>query len=288
MWILYNKRVYDFVRGPKKGLLKVSFFGGLHESHMLKFPFSHSGETLGKEYLFMKFDWILSLLYPPVCPVCFKILGDGAKLVHPLCEKKLVRVQQPVCLKCGKPVYSPVQEYCLDCFKSPPPFDGGAAVWVYTKAMADSVAMYKYQGKKEFAAYYVKAAVEKYGEWIRQCRPQCITAVPLNRRKERIRGFNQALLIARGIGKALEIPVDGQLLVRSRFTEPQKSLNPQQRLKNLQKAFGPGPNIKKYESVLLVDDIYTTGSTMKICSSLLKEHGVKHVWILSLCIGSDY
>lgn len=242
--------------------------------------------------IFMKFDSmlspILSLLYPPVCPVCFKILNNREQMIHPACEKNLVWVKKPVCLKCGKPVYSPVQEYCMDCFKSVPPFDGGASVWVYTKAMADSIAMYKYQGKREFAVYYVKKAVEIYGDWICQRQPQCITAVPLNKRKARIRGFNQALMIAEGIGKALGIPVDDQLLVRSRFTEPQKGLNPQQRLKNLQQAFGPGDHAGKYKRVLLVDDIYTTGSTMRICSSLLKEQGVEHVWILSLCIGSDY
>lgn len=241
---------------------------------------------------FMKFNSmlspILSLLYPPICPVCFKLPKDRRQMIHPACERSLVWVKKPVCLKCGKPVYSPVQEYCLDCSKSVPPFDGGASVWVYTKAMSDSIAMYKYQGKKEFAAYYVKKAVEMYGEWICQRQPQCITAVPLNRKKARIRGFNQALVIAEGIGKALGIPVDDKLLVRSRFTEPQKGLNPQQRLKNLQKAFGPGIHAGKYERVLLVDDIYTTGSTMRICSSLLKEQGVRHVWILSLCIGSDF
>ena len=233
-------------------------------------------------------DTILSLLYPPRCPICCEILSPEDGLIHPQCEKRLVYVNEPVCLRCGKPVYSPVQEYCLDCSRGPSAIDGGAAVWVYTKEMADSIALYKYKGKQEFASFYVKRAVERCSQWIKMHEPECITAVPLNRRKLRMRGFNQAMLIAQGIGKALKIPVDGQLLVRSRYTEPQKALSPAQRLKNLQKAFGPGKNIRSYKRVLLVDDIYTTGSTMKSCSEVLKANGVEKVWVLSLCIGSDY
>lgn len=236
----------------------------------------------------MKISSVLSLLYPPRCPICGKILGWNEGLVHEKCEKRLVYVKEPVCLRCGKPVYSPVQELCMDCARSPSAIDGGASVWVYTKEMAESVAMYKYHGKREFARFYVEKSVERCKNWIRSRNPDCITAVPLNRRKLKMRGFNQALLLARGMGKALDIPVDGRLLVRTRYTEPQKSLDPGQRMRNLQKAFGPGENIHKYKSVLLVDDIYTTGSTMKICSEILKQNGIEHVWIFSLCIGSDY
>lgn len=251
---------------------------------LLKFP--TPGETLGKET--MNIQSLISLIYPPRCPVCFEILDDTKRKVHEKCEKKLIYVKPPVCLRCGKPVYSPLQEYCMDCFRSDAPIDGGTAVWIYTKEMAQSIAKYKYEGKKEYAGFYVDRAVRQCGEWICQRRPDCITAVPLNPRKQRMRGFNQALLIAQGIGKMLNIPVDNELLVRSRYTEPQKNLTPTQRLKNLQKAFGPGKNIRKYKSVLLVDDIYTTGSTAKICSSILKGAGVSYVWILNLCIGSDY
>ncbi len=209
-------------------------------------------------------------------------------MIHKKCEERLVYVKKPVCLRCGKPVYSPVQEFCLDCSRGASAIDGGASVWVYTKAIADSIAMYKYHGKKEFADFYVHRSIEKYGDWIKARQPDCITPVPLNKKKLRIRGFNQAQLLGIGIGKALKIPMDSGLLLRSRYTAPQKELNPVQRLKNLQKAFGPGKGIYKYKSVLLVDDIYTTGSTMKICSEILKANGVEKVWIFSLCIGSDY
>ena len=90
------------------------------------------------------------------------------------------------------------------------------------------------------------------------------------------------------MGRMLDIPVDFRLLVRTRLTEPQKNLDVRQRMKNLMQAFVPGPHAGDYKTVLLVDDIYTTGSTMQVCSMILKKCGVKNVYIFSLCIGSDY
>lgn len=229
---------------------------------------------------------VLHLLYPPRCPVCGQLVGTEAS-IHPECEKKLLYVQEPVCLKCGKPIQNAAQEYCFDCARGSSLIDGGISIWVYTKEMSHSIALYKYHGRREYAAFYVKKAVELCGDWILGHAPDCITAVPLNPRKERVRGFNQAMLLAEGIGEALEIPVDGKLLVRSRYTEPQKELDAASRMKNLRKAFGPGERAGTYRSVLLVDDIYTTGSTMKACTAILKENGVQKVWILSLCIGSE-
>ena len=84
-----------------------------------------------------------------------KFWDDTKRKVHEKCEKKLIYVKPPVCLRCGKPVYSPLQEYCMDCSRSDAPIDGGTAVWVYTKEMAQSIAKYKYEGKKEYAGFYV-------------------------------------------------------------------------------------------------------------------------------------
>ena len=233
---------------------------------------------------------LIHLFYPRRCPICGQIVAQAQGYIHESCRKTLVYVRKPVCMRCGKPIYSPLQEYCFDCSKKAAvsAFDGGAAVWVYTKEMMASIAQYKYHGKKEYARFFANEAVRLYGSWMMQCRPDCITAVPLNRKKMLGRGFNQAALVARRIGRQLKIPVDEHLLVRSRFTAPQKELTPEQRLRNLQRAFGPGKNAGRYERILLVDDIYTTGSTMQICSMILKKSGAQHVWILSLCIGSDY
>ena len=244
------------------------------------------------------FLFIENIIYPQSCPICGQLFTNTRRNkrnkektpIHPHCRDKLIPVTPPVCLRCGKPVFDASQEYCMDCSRKMniAAFDGGASVWVYTKEMMDAIAMYKYQGKKQMGRIFAQEAVKVHGQWIRDIAPDCITCVPLNRKKQRKRGYNQAEVLARHIGRMTGIPVDNRLLRRTRFTEPQKSLDVRQRMKNLMQAFAPGTHAGRYKIVLLVDDIYTTGSTMQVCSMILKKCGVEKVYIFSLCIGSDY
>lgn len=242
---------------------------------------------------FLKHDWdrLIHLIYPRRCPVCGKIVGSSpgkpVQYVHSGCLGKLKWVCEPCCLKCGKPVASPVQAYCFDCTRRPKSFDGGISVWVYTKEMSVSIAGFKYHGRQAYGDFYVQSILLRHGTWIRSHAIDCITAVPLNYLKLQKRGYNQAGILAKRLGRALNIPVDLQLLVRNRYTKSQKELSPRERMENLKKAFEPGKNAGQYRTVLIVDDIYTTGSTMEICSSILKSRGTQRVYILSLCIGSD-
>ena len=127
----------------------------------------------------------------------------------------------------------------------------------------------------EFADFYGESAVSADGYWIEHIHPDVIIPIPLNRKKLRTRGFNQAELLAKVIGRRMNIPVDTKVLIRSHWTEPQKNLSPVQRFANLKKAFQVHLNPRKqYKTVLLIDDIYTTGSTMDACAKLLKEHGI--------------
>ena len=153
--------------------------------------------------------------------------------------------------------------------------------------MSVSIAGFKYHGRQAYGDFYVQSILLRHGTWIRSHAIDCITAVPLNYLKLQKRGYNQAGILAKRLGRALNIPVDLQLLVRNRYTKPQKELSPRERMENLKKAFEPGKNAGQYRTVLIVDDIYTTGSTMEICSSILKSRGTQRVYILSLCIGSD-
>jgi ComF family protein len=104
-------------------------------------------------------------------------------------------------------------------------------------------------------------------------------------KKQRTRGYNQAELIADRLGGLSGIKVDADILVRSRATVPQKNLNDAQRAENIKKAFTITRNIIKYKRVLLVDDIYTTGSTVDECAKALKAAGVERVYCASLCVG---
>lgn len=103
-----------------------------------------------------------------------------------------------------------------------------------------------------------------------------------------MRGFNQAELIARKLGQELGISVSTDLLLRTKRTTAQKELNDQERKANLKNAFQVAKNNIEAKKILLIDDIYTTGSTIDAASAVLLEHGAEKVYFLSISIGRGY
>ena len=115
-----------------------------------------------------------------------------------------------------------------------------------------------------------------------------ILPVPLHRKRRRQRGYNQAGIIAEEIGRQMGIPVLGNLLVRCVDTRPQKELNDKERKNNLKNAFKIVQNNVQLKRILLVDDIFTTGSTMDGAAEVLKEAGASDVYFVSVSIGRGW
>ncbi len=236
---------------------------------------------------------LLDILYPVRCPVCEEIVLPRGQRICRSCREKLVYIEEPRCKRCGKPIEYEEQEYCSDCRRKNFHYDGGYAVWVYNEAMRASVAGFKYRGRKEYAVFYIQEIARLYGETIRRLSPEAIVPVPIHRSKYLERGYNQADILAKGIGRELQLPVYSKLLVRHKKTLPQKKLSDKERLKNLTEAFQinkreSSKQLSRLDRVLLVDDIYTTGSTVEACTNVLKSNGVKEVYFIVLCIGKGY
>ncbi len=164
----------------------------------------------------------------------------------------------------------------------------GKALWVYQTEVKQSVYRFKYQGRQEYARYYGRELARVYGGWIRQCGIQALVPIPLYKKRQRKRGFNQAGLIARELSRQIQIPVFEDLLVRVHNTRAQKELNDLERKNNLKKAFKTSVNKVQLNHILLIDDIYTTGSTMNEAAGELLHSGVSEVYCLSLSIGRGY
>ena len=109
-----------------------------------------------------------------------------------------------------------------------------------------------------------------------------IVPVPLHARRLRERGYNQAALLARELGKGVGLPVLESALIRARHTSPQVDLNAEEREENVRGAFRCPDDQLAGKRVLLVDDVYTTGATLEACSLALKRGGVHTVWALTL------
>ncbi len=225
-----------------------------------------------------------SVLFPPRCPLCDELLPPGEE-VHELCIKKLPVITGNVCLKCGKPVSSSQIEYCEDCARKHHKFDSGRALFLYQGVMKECMYRFKYANRREYAVWFAKEAVKRQRDWLMQQNPQIIIPIPMYRKKEQKRGYNQALVFARALSDETGIPYSRNCIQRIHDTKPMKLLNNIERKNNLENAFQAAENIVKYKEILLVDDIYTTGNTMDEAARELQIAGVDHISFLCVCIG---
>lgn len=235
---------------------------------------------------------LIDFIYPRRCPICGEIAMPKPEKACTECIKLLQVIREPRCKKCSKPLDDEEQEYCLDCVKKKHHYEKGYALWVYDKTMKKSIADFKFHYRQEYADFYIEQLSKQFCGIIDEWRVDALVPIPLHKSKLRVRGFNQADLLARGLGKQLGIPVLSEYLTRCKKTLPQKELNDKERFKNLTEAFSftgeTYVNKNQIKNIVLVDDIYTTGSTIEACTKILHEQGIEKVYFISLCIGKGY
>ncbi len=116
-----------------------------------------------------------------------------------------------------------------------------------------------------------------------------ISYVPMHKSKPKLRGFNQNFLLAKGLSKKLNIPLGKNILLKIKDTKSQSSLNKRDRLLNLKDAFEVSNKAEiKSKNILLIDDIFTTGSTVSECARCLKTAGANKVYVLTVASGYAY
>jgi ComF family protein len=151
--------------------------------------------------------------------------------------------------------------------------------------MRQSIARFKYGGRREYAAFYAEEILKRCAREMLLWQAEVLIPIPLHSSRRRKRGYNQAALLAREISKRCGIPVEEHLLYRVKKTKAQKELNDQERQTNLKHAFSVRKGEIPYQTVILVDDIYTTGSTIDAAAAVLKENGIQTVYFLCICVG---
>ena len=240
-----------------------------------------------QEFIKSSPGFLLDLLYPRRCPVCLAALPPGKALICPPCRDRIRYVREPVCYKCGKPLSDETRELCRNCEKRRPSFREGLS-WAeytsdYTRRMMNEV---KYHGDPQLLNFPCADLLERQGSRIRDWGAEALIPVPVHRKRLLSRGYNQAEEIALRLSRGLQIPVDSTLLTRRAETKAQKALTSEGRAMNLMGAFQvsrPCP----YETLILVDDIYTTGATAEACTRTLLRAGAREIYFISLAIGHD-
>ncbi|MDR4479313.1 MAG: ComF family protein [Nitrospira sp.] len=232
------------------------------------------------------------LLLPSDCTTCAQPLADDP--VPFFCRRcwGLIRaLQGPACPRCRRPfastvatMESPTHE-CHDCLTRAPHYTQVWAAYAYCSPLQDAIALFKYRGKVALA--------DPLGALLAQALPTTLNAdllmpIPLHPHRLRQREFNQSLLLADRIGPVLRRPVSYRNLVRIVDTDPQITLPRSARLHNLRKAFALLiPREVAGKRILLIDDVFTTGTTANECAKVLLEAGAKDVAVLALARSVD-
>lgn len=248
-----------------------------------------------KKYLRKAADIILQLLFPRRCPVCDCVLQVKLKDVGKppfICDKCKEQIQipkEPRCLLCSKPVTDESSQYCDDCQRMKRFFDGGRALMVHDDVARKIIYDLKYKGAAPHAEFMGCEMAYTYRDFILATGAKAVIPVPLHRKRLKSRGYNQAELIARALVKFMGDEsgffVNTTLLIRNNYTMPLKTLDGNRRANSVRQAFKIGSK-ERYESVILIDDIYTTGATINECAKTLKKAGVKRIFFLTASIVS--
>lgn len=227
---------------------------------------------------------LVNMVFPRRCPVCDEIVPMGDGLICSRCRTRPQYIREPRCRRCGKQLADGMTQYCHDCRQRRHVYDYGYALYDY-QSMRKSIYRFKYGKRCEYAAFYARDICGKLADELRMMDADSIVPVPVHASRKRERGYNQAELVAAELSRLTGIRMYGDLVRRVRKTVPQKELTIQERQNNLKKAFNITTNVVKLNKTILVDDIYTTGSTLDAVAMELKRHGVKAVYFIALCIG---
>ena len=215
----------------------------------------------------------LDLVLPPSCTGC----GRDGQFVCSTCESSLSRLERPYCARCARPGYERLCEWCA---ASSPAFDGVRAPYLFEDATRRIVYSLKYSNIRASAPDLGRLMAEYMAS--NPISGDVLVPVPLHRRRERERGYNQSELLTQELGKRTGLAVEAGLVRRVRDTPPQVSIeNYEERTGNIEGAF-ECPSPLSGESLVLIDDVVTTGSTMSACAAALKAAGALSVWGLAL------
>jgi len=226
-------------------------------------------------------DWIY-----PETDICFAcgdyVEGLGRARFCTTCRRKLHKVEEPLCQRCGKPIAD--GELCQWCGAYSRSFDRAFSPYRYEGLARDLILACKYKNHPELARAMGQEMAGYFCMHYKGKAIDCIVPVPIHRSRYRDRGYNQAGLIASEIGHCLDLPIRKDWLVRREATKALKEMTAADRKASLKGAFALRGNEKgqgQAKRILLVDDVLTTGATAEACAKTLQEDGLREIIVLT-------
>jgi competence protein ComFC len=231
-------------------------------------------------------DPLAVFAFPAVCQICNERRAeptDGFVCIH--CLRNVFRTQRPWCEQCGLPFDGEFTETttCLNCLDFEWDFDCARSLFASKGLVREVIHRFKYNGA-EFFQPLLNQWVRVYSSVFKGS-PDWIVPIPLHPLKERERGFNQAECLAEAVAGVLGVPMIRDAVQRVKNTETQTHLSRTKRLANMNGAFTLRGNQRLMGTVMLVDDVMTTGATASACASVLKKSGASKVNVFTLARG---
>lgn len=257
----------------------------------MNFDVDSKCDTRRSQRISARLGRLLDCLYPPRCRFCRAATFSAHDCFCDDCRARVRVIDCPVCTVCGRPFLdtSGDDHLCGPCIQHPPHFARARAWACYPTdereehPLRSVVQRFKYGRKVSLGKPLGRLMAEGCRGLFGAHAIDVIVPVPLHRKRLRWRGFNQSVVLAREVGRAWSLPVDAFTLVRSRETPPQTQLHEDERRRNMRRAFAIAPKRSvENKSVLLIDDVYTSGATVNECSGALVGGGAREVCVLTL------
>jgi ComF family protein len=236
----------------------------------------------------MSFRALLDLLFPPLCHVCKAFIPNaGELLICAGCLNKIPFLVSPLCTACGTPFATEagLDHICGACLTHAP-FHICRSATILAGPVQELIHRFKYGSRVHLCQPLGLLTAARLASFCSEAAPDLIVPVPLHRKRLRQRGYNQSQLIGKVLEKQWRVPLEIGNLRRVRWTEPQTGLDATDRASNVSGAFAVrDPQRLEGKRVLLVDDVLTTGSTMRACADSLHKAGVAALFSVTVARG---
>lgn len=233
---------------------------------------------------------ILELFFPEkhICFMCEDYGKDISGNLCSICKEKLVFIKMNSCSICGRKIEHDEEAEsiirCKECIRRPHYYTKSVSPLSYEREIKQAIYNFKYNDRQHMHSLFGRLMIESILENDLE-HLDIVVPVPLYKDREKKRGFNQAELLAKYISVHLKLELDTKNLTREVQTKAQNKLDRGQRKRNISGVFGlKDKQAFVRKKILLIDDIYTTGSTVDECSKLLLEHGASQVFVSTLAV----
>jgi len=225
------------------------------------------------------FKGMIDFILPPLCTGCGEF-ESSSESVCKECLRKIIKYDKPICLNCRSEMLT--SSGCLNCNEEQFPL---YAYGDYRPVLREIIIQYKFKNVLAPAGLLVELFYDKFANDIEFLKPTILVPIPLHPLREHQRGYNQALIIAMKLGEISGIDVSTELIYRTKKRKPQAKMDLVDRSKNIEGVFEADDDYKTCERILLIDDVVTTGSTVKEAKKILEKAGHNVIGAAALAHG---